>query len=126
VSSVVMSHELMHPRWLAHLSIRIELDRVGLDIHDRRAVNGIKSLHGQFQTIHIQQGAARNPEVIWPDRRVTCEDADEWPLRVPSRVGRTAVDPGVLVKVEDDLDVRELGQAKRGVGIYNCRVQDQL
>ena len=47
-TSVVVGHQLAHPGRLPHRAVRLELDRVWLDVQDRRSVDGVEPLHGEL------------------------------------------------------------------------------
>src|SRR5712692_10820652 len=53
------------------------------------------------------------------------EDPGLWPRRVTSRVGGAAPDPGLLVEMEDHLDVGELAEPVGGGRVQDRGVQDQ-
>ena len=84
------------------------------------SVDGVETLHGQLQAGDLEQDADRDAEVVRADRRMSGEDPDLWPCRVTPRVGGAAPNHGLLVEMEDYLDVGELAEPVGG-----SLVQDQ-
>src|SRR5579864_7821017 len=114
-SSEVSGHQFVGPGRLAGLATRPELDHIGLDVQDRRPVDGVQAAHVDRRLGDAQQLATRQADPVGPELGSLREDPDFGPVGVAAwasgaRAGRVGFD---LVEEVDDLDVAELTESEK-------------
>jgi hypothetical protein len=114
--SVVAGHELGGPHGLAGLPW-FELPHEGLDVEDRRAVDGVEPADMQVEPIDGDQGAVAHPKAVRSHFGPLGEHADQGPIGVPAWVAGARDDAGLVHQMEEehDAEVREGIQAGHGV-----------
>ena len=114
----VIPHQLVRPGGLAHGLARQKLGEHGLDVEDRRAVDGVEPAHVQRAALALFDLHDRRADPVRPRLATLREDPDLGPGRVAARMPG-ARDNGRLgdpIEEKNDLGVRKRLQAVEALG----------